>query len=200
MPNVTNQNLHVVLPSLINIIRGQQMSAKVTLHKNFVGNPLIVGQLNDCIVEYVDVNDQIIKTQSKAANNLIFGVVTGDKANEISIEMTAGETAALAFAANNINGELYIRLKIKEGISEVLMPKLKVGNVYDAGDQIGDIVASRFTVPSTVYKIKALGSSSYNATMPAQGEIVFNSDAPSQISKVKIANQMINGRKSETMY
>ena len=197
MPNVTNQNLHIVLPSLINIIRGQAMSAKVTLHKNFVGNPLIVGQLSECVVEYIDVNNQVFKTQSIGANNLIFGNVTGEKANEISIELTAGETAGLAFSANNINGELFVRFKITEGISEVLMPKLKIGNVYDAGDQIGDIVASRFTVPSTVYKVKHLGSAQYNSMMPAQGELVFNSEVPSQISKVKVANKDDKGYKNE---
>ena len=197
MPNVTNQNLHIVLPSLINIIRGQATSAKVTLHKNYVGNPLIVGQLNNCVVEYVDVNDQVIKTQSIAANNLIFGNVTSDKANEISLELTATETAGLAFAANNISGELYVRLRITEGISEVLMPKLKVGNVYDAGDQIGDIVASRFTVPSTVYKVRHLGSADYPTVNPAQGELVFNSEVPSQISRVKVANKDDKGYKNE---
>ena len=56
MPNVTSQSLFAVLPSMINIIRGQATSANVTLHKNFVGNSLPVALMNEVVVEYIAVS------------------------------------------------------------------------------------------------------------------------------------------------
>ena len=193
MPNVTSQNLFAVLPSMINIIRGQATSAIVTLHKNYVGNPIPVALLNDCKVEYIDGNNQVVKTQSLGANNLIHG--SGETANQISIEITASESAALNLSQAGISGELFVRITITEAASEVVLPKLKIGNIFDAGDNIGEIVASRFTVPSTVYKIKAL--SNYSSTHPGSGEMVFNSNVPSQITMVKVANQDDKGFKNQ---
>ena len=193
MPNVTSQNLFAVLPSMINIIRGQATSAIVTLHKNYVGNPIPVALLNDCKVEYIDGNNQVVKTQSLGANNLIHG--SGETANQISIEITASESAALNLSQAGISGELFVRITITEAASEVVLPKLKIGNIFDAGDNIGEIVASRFTVPSTVYKIKAL--SNYSSTHPGSGEMVFNSSVPSQITMVKVANQDDKGFKNQ---
>ena len=110
MPNVTSQNLFAVLPSMINIIRGQATSAIVTLHKNYVGNPIPVALLNDCKVEYIDGNNQVVKTQSLGANNLIRG--SGETANQISIEITASESAALNLSQAGISGELFVRITI----------------------------------------------------------------------------------------
>ena len=154
MPNVTSQSLFAVLPSMINIIRGQATSANVTLHKNFVGNSLPVALMNEVVVEYIDGNNQVIKTQSLGANNLVHG--TGETANQIAIELTAEESAALNLSQAGISGELYIRISLTEASNIVVMPKLKVGNIFDAGDNIGEIVASRFTVPSTVYKLSLI--------------------------------------------
>ena len=123
MPNVTSQNLFAVLPSMINIIRGQATSAIVTLHKNYVGNPIPVALLNDCKVEYIDGNNQVVKTQSLGANNLIHG--SGETANQISIEITASESAALNLSQAGISGELFVRITITEAASEVVLPKLK---------------------------------------------------------------------------
>ena len=193
MPNVTSQNLFAVLPSMINIIRGQATSAKITLHKNYVGNPLPVALQNNVMVEYINSDNVVFKTQSISASNLISG--TGDLANQISLEITAQESAALNFSAAGIQGELYVRIYITQTAQTIILPKLKVGNVYDAGDQIGEIVASRFTVPSTVYKIKALDN--YASTMPGAGEMVFNSATPSSVTMVKIANQDDKGFKNQ---
>ena len=193
MPNVTSQNLFAVLPSMINVIRGQATSAKVTLHKNYVGNPLPVALQNNVIVEYINSDNVVFKTESLSASNLIHG--TGDLANQISLEITANETAALNFSDTGIQGELYVRISITQSAQTIVLPKLKVGNVYDAGDQIGEIVASRFTVPSTVYKIKALDN--YSSTMPGSGEMVFNSATPSSVTMVKIANQDDKGFKNQ---
>ena len=195
MPNVTSQNLFAVLPSMINIIRGQATSAKVTLHKNYVGNALPIAMQNNVIVEYINSDNVVFKTESVTPipSSLIYG--TGELANQISIEVTAQESAALNFSASGIQGELYIRISITQASQTVVLPKLKVGNVYDAGDQIGDIVASRFTVPSTVYKIKALDN--YAATMPGAGEMIFNSATPASITMVKISNQDDKGFKNK---
>ena len=193
MPNVTSQNLFAVLPSMINIIRGQATSAKVTLHKNYVGNSLPIALQNDVKVEYIDGNNLVFKTESASAQNLIYG--TGELNNQMSIEVTAAESAALNLSEAGISGELYVRITITLAANTVVLPKLKIGNVFDAGDQIGEIVASRFTVPSTVYKIKALDN--YAATMPGAGEMVFNSITPSQVTMVKVSNQDDKGFKNQ---
>ena len=103
MPNVTSQNLFVVLPSMINIIRGQATSANVTLHKNYVGNALPVGLQNEVVLEYIDGNNTVIKTQSLGAANLNFG--SNATSNEVSIEITAVESAALNLSDAGIQGE-----------------------------------------------------------------------------------------------
>ena len=195
MPNVTSQTLFVVLPSMINIIRGQATSCKVTLHKNYVGNALPVHLLQAIEVDYIDSEGTVVKTQSKAAANLIYG--SGELANQISLELTAEESAALDLSPANIQGELYLKFRITESISTVIMPNLKAGNIYDAGDQIGDIVASRFSVPSTVYKIQSLGTTAFANNNPGSGEMIFNSEIPSQITMVKVANQDDKGYKNQ---
>ena len=108
MPNVTSQNLFAVLPSMINIIRGQATSAKVTLHKNYVGNALPIAMQNNVIVEYINSDNVVFKTESVTPipSSLIYG--TGELANQISIEVTAQESAALNFSASGSQGELYI--------------------------------------------------------------------------------------------
>ncbi len=193
MPNVTSQNLFAVLPSMINIIRGQATSAKVTLHKNYVGNSLPIALQKDVKVEYIDGNNLVFKTESVSAQNLIFG--TGELNNQMSIEVTAQESAALNLSEAGISGELYVRITVTLAADTVVLPKLKIGNVFDAGDQIGEIVASRFTVPSTVYKIKALDN--YANTNPGAGEMVFNSITPSQVTMVKVSNQDDKGFKNQ---
>ena len=170
MPNVTSQNLFVVLPSMINIIRGQATSANVTLHKNYVGNALPVGLQNEVVLEYIDGNNTVIKTQSLGAANLNFG--SNATSNEVSIEITAQESAALNLSDAGIQGELFVRFSITEASSIVILPQLKIGNIFDAGDNIGDIVASRFSVPSTVYTIKGLSTPFYASNNPAAGEII----------------------------
>ena len=195
MPNVTSQNLFVVLPSMINIIRGQATSANVTLHKNYVGNALPVGLQNEVVLEYIDGNNTVIKTQSLGAANLNFG--SNATSNEVSIEITAVESAALNLSDAGIQGELFVRFSITEAASVVVLPQLKIGNIFDAGDNIGDIVASRFSVPSTVYTIKGLSTPFYASNNPAAGEIIFNSEIPSQISMVKVSNQDDKGFKNQ---
>ena len=186
MPSVNSQNIITVLPQYINIIRGQQWNATITLHKNYVGNTIDIGASTNVIVEYVNSNNTIFKTQSKSGGNLIYGGSNTDNKNKISLSLSGTETLGLPLEDNNVNGEVLIRVKVTQQISEVTLPLLKVGNIYDAGDQIGDVVASRYSIPSTVYSVKHAGVN-YNNTTPAQGELVFNSDIPSQISRFKIA-------------
>ena len=129
MPNVTSQNLFAVLPSMINIIRGQATSAKVTLHKNYVGNPLPIALQNDVKVEYIDGNNDLsLRRRALSAQNLIYG--TGELNNQMSIEVTAAESAALNLSEAGISGELYVRITITLAANTVVLPKLKVGNVY----------------------------------------------------------------------
>lgn len=73
---------------------------------------------------------------------------------------------------------------------------LKLGNVYDAGANIGDTVASRYTMPSTVYGIKDLGDG-YSSLNPAQGELFFNSAVPAQVSKIKVGIKDDKGYRNE---
>jgi hypothetical protein len=180
---------------MINIIRGQATSANVTLHKNYVGNALPVGLQNEVVLEYIDGNNTVIKTQSLGAANLNFG--SNATSNEVSIEITAVESAALNLSDAGIQGELFVRFSITEAASVVVLPQLKIGNIFDAGDNIGDIVASRFSVPSTVYTIKGLSTPFYASNNPAAGEIIFNSEIPSQISMVKVSNQDDKGFKNQ---
>lgn len=197
MPNVQNQNLIVVNPGYLNVIRGQQTNVTVTLHKNFVGNPINIGNISNVVAEYIDTNNNIVKTESKSANTLTFGAVNSDAQNQVALFLTGTETAALPLDDSNASGELWVRFKITEGISEVVLPKLKLGNIFDAGDNIGEIVASRFTSPSSVYKVSALGSAAFQANQPAQGQIIFNSDQPNQVTMVKIANKDDKGYRNE---
>ena len=96
----------------INIIRGQQASITVSLHKNYVGNQINIGAITEVIAEYVNTDNQIFKTQSKTGNNLVYGAANGDTQNQISLSLTAQETAALPLNDNNVNGECWIRLKL----------------------------------------------------------------------------------------
>ena len=187
MPNVNSQGIIAVSPEIINIIRGQQANVTITLHKDFVGNGITIGAITDVVVEYVNTDNQVFKTQSKQNANLVFGAANTDAKNQISITLSASETAALPLEDNNVNGECFIRLKVTEGISEVTLPMLKIGNVYDAGDVIGDIVASRYGMPSTVYSVGAVSQGGYNGVNPTQGQILFNSSIPSQVTEFKLA-------------
>lgn len=187
MPSVNSQGIIAVVPQYINIIRGQQANITVTLHKNYVGNLINIGAITEVVAEYVNTDNQIFKTQSKTASTLTYGAANGDTQNQISIELSASETAALPLEDNNVNGEVWVRFKVTEGISEVVLPILKLGNVYDAGDTIGDIVASRYGVPSTVYSVAGADLTYYNNNNPTQGQIIFNSDLPDQVTRFKIA-------------
>ena len=194
MPSVNKQQLIAVLPEYSNVIRGQQDAATITLHKDYVGNPLNIGSIIDVKVEYLNNDLTIFKTQSKANATLTFG--SGESRNAISLSMTGTETLALTLDANNINGEVWARVTITEGISPVVLPLLKLGNVYNPGQSIGDTVASRYGMPSTVYGIKDLGNQ-YDGSNPAAGQIYFNSDIPSQVSKIKLAVKDDKGFRNE---
>ena len=187
MPSVNSSGIIAVSSEYISIIRGQQASHTISLHKNFVGNAINIGAITEVVAEYVNTDNQIFKTESKTANTLVFGAANGDTQNQISISLTAAETAALPLNDNNVNGECWVRLKVTEGISEVVLPILKIGNVYDAGDQIGDIVASRYGVPSTVYSVAGANNTYFANNNPSQGQIIFNAALPSQVTKFKIA-------------
>ena len=115
MPNVTSQNLFAVLPSMINIIRGQATSAKVTLHKNYVGNPLPIALQSNVMVEYIDGDNVVFKTESTALQNLIYG--TGELNNQMSIELSSAESAALNLSETGVSGEFYIRISITQASS-----------------------------------------------------------------------------------
>ena len=194
MPSVNKQQLIAVLPEYSNVIRGQQDAATITLHKDYVGNSINIGSITNVKVEYLNNDLVAFKTQEKTLGTLTYG--SGESRNAISVSMTGDETLALTLDANNINGEVWVRLTVTEGISPVALPLLKLGNVYDAGANIGDMVASRYGMPSTVYGIKDLGSE-YDGSNPAQGQIFFNSDLPSQVSKIKIAVKDDKGFRNE---
>ena len=162
MPSVNSQGIIVVSPQFINIIRGQQANITISLHKNYVGNSINIGAITEVVAEYVNTDNQIFKTETKTGGTLTFGAANGDTQNQISIGLTPSETAALPLEDNNVNGECWVRLKVTEGISEVVLPILKLGNVYDAGDTIGDIVASRYGVPSTVYSVAGASLNYFN--------------------------------------
>ena len=70
MPNVNSQGIIAVSPEIINIIRGQQANVTITLHKDFVGNGITIGAITDVVVEYVNTDNQVFKTQSKQNANL----------------------------------------------------------------------------------------------------------------------------------
>ena len=125
MPSVNSSGIIAVSSEYINIIRGQQASITVSLHKNYVGNQINIGAITEVIAEYVNTDNQIFKTQSKTGNNLVYGAANGDTQNQISLSLTAQETAALPLNDNNVNGECWIRLKVTEGISQAVLPILK---------------------------------------------------------------------------
>ena len=131
MPSVNSQGIIAVVPQYINIIRGQQANFTVSLHKNYVGNAINIGAITEVVAEYVNTNNQIFKTESKSAGTLTYGAANGDTQNQISIALTPSETAALPLEDNNVNGECWVRFKVTEGVSEVVLPILKIGNVYD---------------------------------------------------------------------
>lgn len=91
MPSVNSQNIITVLPQYINIIRGQQWNATITLHKNYVGNTIDIGASANVVIEYVNSNNAIFKTQSKSAANLVYGNSTSDARNQISLSLTGTE-------------------------------------------------------------------------------------------------------------
>ena len=137
MPSVNSQNIIAVLPSTINIIRGQQWNASITLHKNYVGNTIDIGASSEVKVEFVNTNNSIFKTLTKTGGTLIYGASNTDDRNKISLELTGSETLALPLEDDNVSGEVWVRVRVTESISEVVLPLLKLGQVYDAGDQIG---------------------------------------------------------------
>ena len=194
MPSVNKQQLIAVLPEYSNVIRGQQDSATITLHKDYVGNTIDIGSITNVKVEYLNNDLVVFKTQSKLNATLTYG--TGETGNAIAISLSGDETLALTLDANNINGEVWVRVTVQEGISPVVLPMLKLGNVYDAGANIGDTVASRYTMPSTVYGIKDLGDG-YSSLNPAQGELFFNSAVPAQVSKIKVGIKDDKGYRNE---
>ena len=130
MPSVNSQNIISVLPQYINIIRGQQWNATITLHKNYVGNTIDIGSSSNVIIEFVNSNNAIFKTQSKANGNLVYGNSNTDGRNQISLSLTGSETLGLPLEANNVNGEVWVRVKVTQQISEVTLPLLKLGNIY----------------------------------------------------------------------
>ena len=128
MPSVNKQQLIAVLPEYSNVIRGQQDAATITLHKDYVGNSIDIGSITDVKVEYLNNDLTVFKTQSKVNATLTSG--SGESRNAISLSMTGDETLALTLDANNINGEVWARITITEVISPVVLPLLKLGNVY----------------------------------------------------------------------
>ena len=109
MPSVNSSGIIAVSSEYISIIRGQQASHTISLHKNFVGNAINIGAITEVVAEYVNTDNQIFKTESKTANTLVFGAANGDTQNQISISLTAAETAALPLNDNNVNGECWVR-------------------------------------------------------------------------------------------
>ena len=173
MPSVNKQQLIAVIPQYSNVIRGQQTAATITLHKDYVGNSIDIGAITNVKVEYLNNDLAVFKTELKSDSTLTFGA--GESKNAISLSLTGSETLALTLDDNNINGEVWARITITEGISPVALPLLKLGNVYNPGQEIGDTVASRYSMPSTVYKLKDLGTTYANAN-PAAGGLFFNSE------------------------
>lgn len=113
MPSVNKQQLIAVLPEYSNVIRGQQDSATITLHKDYVGNTIDIGSITNVKVEYLNNDLVVFKTQSKLNATLTYG--TGETGNAIAISLSGDETLALTLDANNINGEVWVRVTVQEG-------------------------------------------------------------------------------------
>ena len=194
MPSVNSQNIILVAPEVINIVRGQQAQATVTLHQNYVGNELSIGAANEVILEFYNTNNVLFKTESKQAGTLNWG-----NTNQISVELTGQETLALPMMDNNVQGEVFIRVKVTLSVSEVILPTMKIGNVYDAGKNIAEVTFSRYGVPSAVYKVSHLGLADYGNTnnRPTQGQILFNSANPSQVTRIMLGNLDDKGYRNE---
>ena len=183
MPTVSNQNLIVVLPELARIVRGQSSSIGITLHQDHVGNQLNIGITDNVIVDVYNAENQLIYSVSKSNGTLLFGAANTDLRGAISLEFSAEQTAALPFGDLNFHGAIKCKITVVRGITQTQLPTLKLANIYDAGDKIGDIVASRFTLPGAVYKVKSLSSTD----KPAGGELVVNDEDPNGVTKIRIA-------------
>ena len=184
MPTASNQSIIVVLPAVIRIVRGQATSVNFTIHKDYIGNQLNITNAAEVKVELINSSLSVFKTLKKSDGTLTYGAPNSDYQGEVSIPLTAEETAALPLSANNINGEVWARFSITQSINEVLMPKIKFANIFDAGENVSaGIVASRFTLPAPVYSLK---SSTIGDTV-AHGEIVTNSLAPGNITQIKFS-------------
>jgi hypothetical protein len=183
MPTVSNQNIIAVLPELARIIRGQANSVKISLHQDYIGNQLNIGVTNEVKVELYNTSNELVVSFAKSLGTLTYGETNGEQRGEINIPLTAQQTAALPFNTENISGILKARIYVTLFNQIVELPSIKLANIYDAGKVIGDIVASRFTLPGSVYKVKSLAISE----KPAAGEIIINDSNPSGVTKIRIA-------------
>jgi hypothetical protein len=183
MPTVSTQNLIAVLPELVRIIRGQSNSAKITLHQDVIGNQLNIGIIDDVKVELYNTNNVLVSSFSKSQATLSYGTPNTDNRGDVVISITADQSASLPFADTNVSGSLTAKIYVTTGVNTVQLPTLKVGNIYDAGTEVDGIVASRFTLPGAVYKVKSFAI----ADKPAQGELILNDTDPAGVTKIRVA-------------
>ena len=182
MPTVSNQNILVVLPELARIIRGQSNSIALTLHQDYVGNQLNIGITDNVLIDVFNSENQLIYSASKLNSSLVYGAPNSDQQGAVQLAFTAEQTAALPFG-DLAQGAIKCKITVVLGITEVKLPTLKLANVYSGGDQIGEVFASRFTLPGSVYKVKSLSI----LDKPAAGEIIVNDEDPSGITKIRVA-------------
>lgn len=172
MPTATSQNIIVVLPEVKRVIRGQATSVNFVIHKDYIGNQLNISNATEVKVELIDNNLTVFKTLKKTDGTLSYGAANSSAQGEVSIPLTAEETATLPLASNNINGEVWARFTVTQSINQVVLPKIKWADIFDAGQNVSSgIVASRFTLPAPVYTLK----SGTISDIVVYGEIVTNS-------------------------
>ena len=184
MPQASNQDIIVVLPEIRRIIRGQAQSFNFIIYKNNIGNQLNINNAVEVIAEISDQSLNVVKTFKKSDGTLTYGQPNSDVQGEVVVSLTAEESSSLVLSDNNIQGELYVRFIVQQNINQVVVPKVKTANIFDAGQNVGDgIVASRFTLPAPVYSIKSFNI----ADSVSHGEMVINSADPMSITKVKFS-------------
>ena len=183
MPTVSNQNIIAVLPELARIIRGQANSVNISLHQNFVGNQLNIGLSDNVKVDLYNIDNQVVVSYSKSEGTLTYGTPNSENQGAISLSLSGEQTASLPFGDNNLQGAIRAKIFVTLGSQLIQLPTLKLANIYDAGQEIGDIVASRFTLPGSVYDIKSF----VIGDKPSAGEIVLNDQDPSGVTKIRVA-------------
>jgi hypothetical protein len=181
MASVSSNNLILVIPEYLEIVRGQALSGSITLHQNYVGNPLNIGTLNDLTLQIFDDKDTLIKSYNKVAGNLSYGTGSSNAQGTLNFTLTGAETLTMS------KGDVHIVVTTVFPINSYVLPKLKIGRTFDSGEVMpSGALAGRFTVPAPVYSVRSF---SYGSDLPALGEVVMNVTNPASVTKIIFNNQ-----------